>query len=109
MQMKFPVAKLGEIQLGSAKSFRMGIKNGIAFNDGGQIRAYENFCTHMGGPVDISRDGCQFVCRWHGACFDAKTGERQSGQAPEQSRLKPVKLVEEHGTLFAVVEFSDGF
>ena len=109
MQMKFPVAKLGEIREGSSKSFRMGIKNCIAFNDGGTSIAYVNFCTHMGGQVDLHAASCQFVCRWHGACFSAKTGERLSGQAPEQSGLKPVTLVEENGSIFALVEFNDGF
>lgn len=109
MQLRLPVARLGEIPIGSAKSFRYGVKNGIAFNDNGTIIAYENFCTHSGGQLDLHQASCQFVCRWHGACFDVRSGERLSGQAPEKSRLKPISLVEEQGMILAILELNEDF
>ncbi|MCC7357422.1 Rieske (2Fe-2S) protein [Candidatus Uhrbacteria bacterium] len=109
MQLHLPVARVGEIAPGSAKSFRFGVKNGIAFNDNGTIIAFENFCTHSGGQVDLHAASNQFVCRLHGACFDVKSGERLSGQAPENTRLKPISLIEKDGMILAILEINDGY
>mgnify|MGYP000016121113 CR=1 FL=1 len=108
MQLRLPVAKIGEIAVGKSRSFRYGVRNGIAFNDDGVIKAYVNFCAHMGGPVDLI-DGCQFRCRWHEATFDAKSGERLTGQASEGSRLTPITLQTEGDTIFALLELNDSF
>lgn len=98
---KLPVAKEGEIAPGRAKSFRYGFRNGIAYNDNGTLKAYVNFCPHMGGPTDLTSSGV-FRCRWHGAEFDPASGDRLCGQAPEGTRLQPIELVVEDGQVLAV-------
>lgn len=103
--LKLPVAKVGEIGVGATKSFRYGFQNGIAYNDGGEIKAYVNFCTHAGGSVRLK--GNVFECGTHFAEFDPKTGERLSGQAPEGTRLKPIELVTEGEQIFAMLFIKD--
>lgn len=105
---KLPVAKVNEIPLGKTKAFRFGIQQGIAYNDGGTIKAYVNFCSHMGGPTELKPTGV-LRCRWHFAEFDPKTGQRLAGEAPEGTGLKPIELIEEEGALFAILEIKDEF
>lgn len=108
MTRKIPVAKVGEVAVGKAKTFRFGVQNGIAFNDDGVLKAYVNFCSHMGGPTELVPSGV-LRCRWHFAEFDPKTGERFAGQAPEGTRLKPIELVTEGNQIFGILEIRDEF
>lgn len=50
----------------------------------GEVVAFADVCTHVGGPLEF-KEG-QFVCAWHGACFDTQ-GRRCSGPAPTGSSL----------------------
>ena len=102
------IAKVGEIPDGRVKSFHYGTVQGIAYNDSGSVKAYVNFCTHAGGPVRMCEKGT-FKCDWHEAEFDPRTGERLCGEAPEGSKLKPIEIVVEDGSLFALIEIKDEF
>lgn len=104
--LKLPVAKVGEIAEGTMKKFRYGVQNGIAYNDKGTIRAYLDFCPHAGGTFRLT-NGARFQCQLHAAEFDAHTGARLSGQAPEGSVLKSIPLHEEDGMIYAFLEFRD--
>jgi nitrite reductase/ring-hydroxylating ferredoxin subunit len=105
---KLPVAKVGEIAESRSKTFRFGLQDGIAYNDGGTIKAYVNFCTHAGGPLELV-SATRFRCRWHEAEFDPKTGNRLCGEAPEGTRLKPIELVTEGDQIWAWWEVKDEF
>ena len=72
------------------------------YRAGGRIRAVANTCLHFGGPLECK--GGEFVCGWHGARFDAATGERRGGPAPASSRLLALSTVEEGGALFYIWE-----
>lgn len=106
--LKLPVAKVGEIAAGTMKKFRYGFQNGIAYNDEGVIRAYVDFCPHAGGTFRLA-NGARFQCQLHAAEFDAHTGARLSGQAPEGSVLKPIPLHEEGDMIYATLEIRDEF
>lgn len=103
---KLPVARVGEITPGQTKSFRFGIAQGIAYNDGGTIKAFVNKCTHMGGPVELEKgkDGPRLRCRWHEAAFDPATGKVLEGQAPAGSLLTPISLTIEDDQIMALLE-----
>lgn len=105
---KLPVCRVGDIAEGSAKSFRFGVQNGIAYNDHGTLKAYVNFCTHAGGPLDLV-SATRFRCRWHESDFDPSTGERICGQAPEGTKLKPIPLLVEGDQVLALLELKDEF
>lgn len=106
---KLPVAKEGEIGVGRTKSFRFGHAEGIAYNDGGTVKAYVNKCTHMGGPLELKnvQGRALFRCRWHEAEFNPETGECLRGQAPTGSMLTPISLIHEAGQIMAVLELPD--
>lgn len=106
---KLPVAKVGEIPPGRTKAFRFGHANGIAFNDGGTIKAYVNTCTHMGGPVELVSGKNVLRCRWHQAEFNPHTGDAIEGEAPKGTRLKPIELVIEGDQISGVLELTDAF
>lgn len=62
-------------------------------NDGGEIHAIDNDCSHAGGPLGEGRTaGCLVACPWHGAVFDARTGEPARGPARKSLRTHPVRL-----------------
>ncbi len=44
------------------------------------LRATHPTCPHTGGPLQLGQlDGSCLVCPWHGATFDANTGQAMSG------------------------------
>jgi len=102
------VAKEGEIPEGRVASFHYGPMKGIAYNDSGTIKAYVNSCTHAGGRVRLCDEGT-LRCEIHEAEFDPKTGDRLCGEAPEGSRLTPIEVVREEGSLFALIAINDEF
>jgi nitrite reductase/ring-hydroxylating ferredoxin subunit len=106
MTRKLPVARLGEIAIGRTKAFRFGIAEGIAYNDGGTLKAFVNKCTHMGGPVELKtvQGESVFRCRWHEAEFNPANGEAVQGQAPAGSMLTPIPLIIEGDQIVAMLE-----
>lgn len=94
------VCRISDLPTGKTSHFKYGHSKGIAYNDGGTIKAYVNRCTHMGGPVELTRDGKFLRCRWHGADFYPCTGAVVDGQGPEGTFLKRLELIEKDGTLF---------
>lgn len=93
---KVLLGQCSEVPPGRAKSF---VKNGhkvLVVNDGGNFRAYKNFCPHMGGA--LRGDSKTITCTWHGACFNAKTGDAHEGVA-EGTTLDVMEVVVENDEL----------
>lgn len=68
-------------------------------NDGGVIHAFDNDCSHAGGPLGEGRAaGCLVACPWHGAVFDARTGEPVRGPARKPVTTYPVTIAD--GTVY---------
>ena len=63
----------------------------------GQLRAYVNICTHLGGPLRLAPDGASFQCQWHQACFDARSGRATCAPARPDSRLIRLPITVEAG------------
>ncbi|MDQ3932486.1 MAG: Rieske 2Fe-2S domain-containing protein [Actinomycetota bacterium] len=64
------------------------------------LYAIEAFCTHAAGPLGEGRltsDHC-IVCPWHGATFDARSGQVLRG--PARKALRTYVTVVEDGTVF---------
>lgn len=101
------VAKTGEIPDGATKSFSFGPVKGLAINRNGVLKAFVNRCTHMGGTLDLQKDGSTLRCRWHGADFHPETGEAIDGQAPRGTMLEKIILQEESGEIFAMLELPE--
>jgi len=63
------------------------------FNVNGTFCAIGDVCTHSGGPLsEGDLDGNVVTCPWHGAQFDAKTGEVLGPPAPEPVASYRVKV-----------------
>jgi nitrite reductase/ring-hydroxylating ferredoxin subunit len=71
----------------------------------GAPAAFMNVCMHFGGTLGCA-DG-EFRCEWHGATFDARTGERTSGPASEGSRLMLLPTEIRDGTVVYVYAWCD--
>ncbi|KAI0973946.1 hypothetical protein F4678DRAFT_470700 [Xylaria arbuscula] len=73
----------------------------LLLNAGGdQIQAVGPKCTHYGAPLVngvLTKSG-RLVCPWHGACFNAKTGDVED--APALDALTAFKLVEKDGAVY---------
>lgn len=49
---------------------------------GGQVCAFQEFCTHRFGPLSEGKlEGHNVVCPWHRSSFDVRTGHVTSGPA----------------------------
>lgn len=74
-----------------------GKKSILLYNDG-EMKAFENICTHKGGPSRLK--GNKLVCQWHGTVFDSITGEALKGPAPRGSRLTSITINEQDGKIY---------
>ena len=45
------VAEDGDVQPGKVKGVRLADRKIALFNEGGVVLAYEDYCTHTGGPL----------------------------------------------------------
>ena len=83
------VAKVGDIPLGTMRSYHSGDKDILISNIGGKYYAIPSVCTHAGG--DLSRgvlEGKIVTCPRHGARFDVTSGECLSGARIAFLKLK---------------------
>lgn len=71
----------------------------------GRPAIFMNVCPHFGGTLACV-DG-EFRCEWHGATFDARTGDRTGGLAPSESRLIRMPCVERDGMLYYAFEWDE--
>ncbi len=69
----------------------------LVLRTSGQLRAFMNVCTHLGGPLQLAPDGASFECQWHHACFDARTGRATAAPARPDSRLIRLPITVEAG------------
>ena len=73
--MAVPVAKVSEIEPGTARKVIVGGQPVLLCNAGGAIYAIEDVCTHDGGELDQGfLEGTCIMCPRHGATFDITTG-----------------------------------
>ncbi len=77
-----------------------GKKSILVYNDG-NIKAFENICTHKGGQTRLQDD--RMVCQWHGAVFDPLTGRALKGPAPLDSKLPAINLKEQDKKVYVDV------
>lgn len=94
---KVLLGKLADVPPGRSKTFVSSGKKILVTNVNGTIVAYDNFCPHMGGAMRY--DGKKIVCSWHGACFNATTGEGIENIA-EGSKLTPLTVTVEGENLY---------
>ncbi len=69
------VARVGQIAEGTGAAFAVAGRMIAVFNDGGQYRAIDDFCPHMGASLAGGHveDGI-VTCPWHAWRFDISDG-----------------------------------
>ena len=69
------VAKVGDIEEGTGKSFEVGDRIIAIFNDGGTYRAIDDMCPHMGASLSTGfLSESEVTCPWHSWRFDIRDG-----------------------------------
>ena len=70
------VGSIGDVGVGKARCVRVGGRKVVIFNEDGRLHAYNDYCTHVGGPLSQgSYENGIVTCLWHGAQFRVVDGE----------------------------------
>jgi nitrite reductase/ring-hydroxylating ferredoxin subunit len=99
------VCRFDELADPGSKEFRIGEGDwpfrGFVVRRGDSVFAYQNYCMHVGHPLNwqpdnfLTEDGGLIICASHGALYEIDTGVCVSGPCPGK-QLRPVeaKIVE---------------
>ena len=88
------VGTVDEFREGRGRAVRLDDKRVAVFMIGGEFRAVQDACPHMGAWLSDGKieDGA-VICHWHGWKFDLKTGEGDHGKrAGLCARVYEVKI-----------------
>jgi nitrite reductase/ring-hydroxylating ferredoxin subunit len=93
------VCKFDELTDPGSKEFRIGDGDwpfkGFVVRKGDEIFAYQNYCMHVGHPLNwqpdsfLTKDGSQIICASHGAIYEIESGVCVSGPC-RGKLLRPV-------------------
>ena len=87
------VADDGDVAPGRVKCVRTGERRIALFNENGTLVAYDDYCTHVGGPVsEGSYENGVVTCPWHGAQFRVEDGQALTPPAGGNLRRYPVRV-----------------
>ncbi|WP_027482957.1 Rieske 2Fe-2S domain-containing protein [Deinococcus pimensis] len=78
--MKVTLARIADIHEDRALEVDFFGRSILLVKAGDRINAFANTCTHAAGPL-LFEDG-RFRCEWHGATFNARSGQREDGPGP---------------------------
>jgi 3-phenylpropionate/trans-cinnamate dioxygenase ferredoxin subunit len=105
--MRVPLVPTDQLRDGQATDVDFFGRSVLVLRTDGQVRAFMNVCTHLGGPLQLAADGRSFQCQWHQACFDAQTGRATAAPARPDSRLIRLPIRIEDGQVTYVYGESD--
>ncbi len=72
----------------------------LLFQRNGNIYAYIDVCTHIGGSLVMKGDN--LICEWHSSFFEPTTGKATRGPAPLGSELIPLSIEAKDGKIYYV-------
>ena len=87
------VGSVGDVAPGRVKCVRVGDRKVVIFNENGTLFAYDDYCTHVGGP--LSQGSCEngvVTCLWHGAQFRVADGAPLTPPAGGKLRSHPLRI-----------------
>lgn len=90
--------KVDDLKDRGVANFQYQGRKAILLYNGGEIKAFENICTHKGGPTTLTKG--KLVCKWHGAMFEPLTGKALKPPAPSDSSLRAIPLTVQQGNIF---------
>lgn len=93
------VGRLDELDDPGCREFEIGEGDwpfrGFVVRQGEAVYAYENYCMHVGHPLNfkpdsfLTRDLSRIICASHGALYEIESGLCVAGPCPGKS-LRPV-------------------
>ena len=78
---------------------------GFIVRRGEAVFAYQNFCAHVGHPLNwsphkfLTKDKTAIICASHGATYDIETGHCIAGPG-SGGRLRPVEVTVRDGVIY---------
>ncbi len=91
----YQVAELDSLPDGERLFFEVDGEPIALMNISGEIFAISDVCTHDDGPLgDGELEGCDIICPRHGARFNIRTGEALSLPAVENTKVYPVRIID---------------
>ncbi len=87
------VAKASEIPPGEMKLVELAGAKVVVANVEGTFFAFNDTCTHVGGPLSEGiLEGETVTCPWHATVFNVKTGEPLEGPGEDPIRTYEVRV-----------------
>ena len=83
----------GDVAPGKVKCIRLSDRKIALFNENGTLLAYDDYCTHVGGP--LSAGSCEngvVTCLWHGAKFRVADGAPLTPPAGGKLKAYPLRV-----------------
>lgn len=103
------VGRLDELEDPGCREFQIGEGDwpyrGFVVRQGDKVYAYQNFCAHVGHPLNwspdsfLSKDRRAILCSSHGALYEIDTGLCFRGPCVGRS-LRPVDVTVRDGTIY---------
>jgi nitrite reductase/ring-hydroxylating ferredoxin subunit len=94
------IASESDVKEGKLHKFSWEGRPILMFRHDGNIYAYIDVCTHVGGSLDLKNN--QLICEWHSSIFDPTTGKYVRGVAPTGSELIPLSIESRNGKILYV-------
>ena len=108
-QQEVAVGTLDELNDPGCREFRIGDGDwpfkGFVVRQGESVHAYQNFCVHVGHPLNwkpnefLTEDGTKIICASHGALYDIASGDCVGGPCRGKT-LRRVHCEVREGTVF---------
>jgi len=104
------VGRLDELNDPGCREFRIGEGDwpfrGFVVRSGSDVFAYQNYCAHVGHPLNwkpdefLTEDGAHIICASHGATYEIDSGVCIAGPCRGKS-LRPVEIAVREGVVYA--------
>ncbi len=95
------VGRLDELEDPGCREFRIGAGDwpfrGFVVRQGDEVFAYQNYCMHVGHPLNfkpdsfLTKDNSLIICASHGALYEIDTGVCVAGPCPGKT-LRSVQV-----------------
>jgi nitrite reductase/ring-hydroxylating ferredoxin subunit len=103
------LGRFDEIDDPGCREFRIGDGDwpfrGFVVRRGDDVYAYQNFCMHVGHPLNwkpdsfLTKDGSRIICSSHGALYEIESGLCVAGPCPGK-KLRAVDAEVRDGQVF---------
>jgi uncharacterized membrane protein/nitrite reductase/ring-hydroxylating ferredoxin subunit len=96
------VCRTDELKIDQMRLLHVGTKRIVLARTENGYRAFQDHCTHKGGPLSDGVLMCGRVqCLWHGSQFDATTGQVKAG--PAEKPIQTYTVEERDGNVYLTV------